>query len=377
MPVYAPLDIIARIDNSLLAKYANDNKILAEIDISKLKQTDVYPIYQAIQALPDEKRDKVHRDLRHIAEMADSVKIASLFGELQAAGKDIPEFHKKRVNHDKAMWALMEHPELFQNALFCTSFHNAPGNINKFRYVTENKPDLSDKSLKNLEDAIKQYFRGYDGRAEHCIVEAHKFDGKEYLIAYPSEYPDAKRGYTKDGSLAPFERHDAFVVVFIFTESGDAVDVYVTAALDVKRALFTIWAKEIMGLDNVDPKFKPSFELNKFKLPEQDFQIPIDSPVKSYAVYGLNFFPVHDPSASYNVTANIDINKKALYEELDRKKLKPLQIRRVWIEVTMQGGYKEKTKRFNISTSCCSLKLEGDGETLRQFLKSVGIDITI
>ena len=44
MPVYAPLDIIARIDNSLLAKYANDNKILAEIDISKLKQTAVDPI---------------------------------------------------------------------------------------------------------------------------------------------------------------------------------------------------------------------------------------------------------------------------------------------------------------------------------------------
>ncbi len=131
-----------------------------------------------------------------------------------------------------------------------------------------------------------------------------------------------------------------------------------------------------MALDNVDPKHKPSFELKPFELPEPDLQFPEDSPVKSFAVYGLSFIPQHDPSKSYYITADISQNKRALYDELAKKDLKPLQVKKVWIEASIQDGDKEKTKRFEVGGTSCSLKHEGDGGMLRQFLKNVGIDIT-
>lgn len=375
MVAYSQVNTLTNIDNTIIADYANDNAILSDVDFSKLKQTDVEPINKAICALPEEIRKKVERDLRHVDEMAVSKKIASLFSELQKHGADIPEFRKKRGLHDKAMWALINYPDIFDKALNLTSFHNASGTFTKFSYKTDNTPDLSKKSLKVLEQRIKNYFLDYDGTGEYCVIESHQFDGKQYLIAYPSEYPNVKRSY-KNGKLDRVNTHDPFVVVFIFTESGDAVDIYVNEPLHVKRELFIIWAIEIMDIRVIDAKQKPSFELAPFKLPKQDFQIPASSPVKSFTVCGLSFIPVHDPSKSYYVTADISSNKKALYDELDKKGLQPLHINKVWIEATIQDGDKEKAKRFEVSTSCCSLKHDGKGAILRQLLKDVGIDIT-
>ncbi len=374
---YSPNDTLSRISNKFFAKYTNDNNILTELNIKKLKESDIAPILEKINELPDDKREKVEQDLRHIAELSDKRRINILFSALQeAAAESLPEFKKIGSGHDKAMWALINHPELFEKALYLTSFHIAPGTFTKFPYKTSIKPDLTAKAIDGLAKKIREYFQNYDGRGKYCIIEKHEFNGKHYLIANPSEHLDVKREYKNGGKLEPTKRQDAFTVVFIFSDTGNAVDIYINGLLEVKRALFTMWAKEIMGLDNVDTKFKPSFKLDAFKLPEHDLEIPINSKVRSIAIYKMYFVPLHDPSKTYEISANISKNTKALYDELKAKNLKPINIRKVWVEAVIQKGDKETVKRFQIGETSCDLKHEDIADELRQFLKDVRIDIT-
>jgi hypothetical protein len=376
--VYSPADTLARISNKFFAKYANDNKILTDLNIKKLKESDIAPILEKIKELPDDIREKVEQDLRHIAELSDKKRINILFSALkEAAAESLPEFKKIGSGHDKAIWALIHYPELFHKAVYLTSFHIAPGTFTKFPYKTSNNPDLSKTATDLLGKKIREYFQNYDGRGKYCIIDTHQFNSKHYIIANPSEHLDVKREYKNGGKLEPTKRQDAFIVVFIFSDTGNAVDIYVNAALEVKRALFSVWAKEIMGLDSVDTKFKPSYKLDSFKTPEHDLQFPANSRVKSIAIYKMYFVPLHDPSKTYEISANISENKKALYEELEAKKLKPIYVRKVWIEATLQEGDKEITKRFRVGESYSDLKHDGIiADALRQFLKDVGIDIT-
>lgn len=376
--IYNQADILSRISNKFLSQYSKHNNIFAEIDIQNLKESKVETLIAAIKALPNEKREKIERDLRHIADLSDKKRINILFSELQKlSAESLPKFKKIGSSHDKAIWTLIHHPDLFSAALYLTSFYVASGTFTKFQYKTDNVPNLEDTAKDMLGKRIREYFQDYDGRGKFCEIEYYEFNSKHYLIASPSEHASVKREYKDNGKLEPTKRQDAFTAVFIFSDDGDSVDIYVNAPLEVKRSLFTIWAKEIIKLDNVDTEFKPSFELSAFKVPEPDLQSPLSSKVKNIAIYKMHFIPVHDTNKTYEIGANIDVNKKALYDELNAKNLKPIHIKKVWIEATIQEGDKEKTRRFELGESSSNLKHEGEiAIELRQFLKDVGIDKT-
>jgi hypothetical protein len=376
--IYNQADILARISNNFFAQYAKHNNIFTNLDIQKLKESNITPILEEIKALPDDEREKVEKDLRHIAELSEKKRINILFSELKkVAAESLPEFKKIGSSHDKAIWTLIHHPDLFHKALYLTSFYVANGTFTKFKYPADNRPDIAEETRGVLGKRIREYFLDYDGRGKFCEIEYYEFNSKHYLIASPSEHESVKREYKNNGKLEPTKRQDAFTAVFIFSDDGDAVDIYVNAPLEVKRSLFTIWAKEIIKLDNVDTEFKPSFELSAFKVPEPDLQSPLSSKVKSIAIYKMYFIPVHDTNKTYEIGANIDVHKKALYDELNAKNLKPIHIKKVWIEATIQEGDKEKTIRFELGESSSNLKHEGEiAIELRQFLKDVGIDKT-
>lgn len=373
-----PKDILVRISNQYIKQYANDNSILSKLDIARLKESDIEPILQAIEELPKEQQDNIMLDLRHVAELSDKKRINELFAALQKeAAASLPEFRKIGSSPDKAIWTLLHHPKLFEKALYLTSFYTQPGTFTKFTYQTNHKPNLSKEKTDQLAKCIRQYFLDYNGTGEYCEIEHHRFNNKIYLIANPSEYPDNKREYQDDGCFISRKRHDAFTVVFIFSEDGNAVDIYVDAKLQVKKDLFAIWAKEIMDIEEVDSDFKPSFNIGSFKDKEQNFTIDDSACVDELCVYGLEFIPSHDPSKSYKINANIRHNKEAVYEELEAKALKPVSIKKVWIEARYYAGDKLKTKRFEVGNHSCNLKHEGIDEKLRLLLKEIGIDSTV
>src|SRR5262249_22769221 len=149
-----------------------------------------------------------------------------------------------------------------------------------------------------LSNAIKDFFRKYDGRGEHCQVDHPTFQDYEYLLAYPSEYPDRSPEWLETGQLDTTTiRRLTFLVIFIFKKNGGSVDVYVEEPIEVKRQLVTLWAKEILSPEHhIDTKTKRTYNLTPFRTREHTgITYPPDSRVTALAVHKLKFSPRHNP----------------------------------------------------------------------------------
>lgn len=375
--VFSPQDILCRIHNELIEEYLNHKNIITDLDFKKLKQKDSEVIYAEIKKLPEDMQESVEQDLRHVSELAETNRSKELYNELKRVAPDtLPEFRQRNGGADRAIWTLIHYPQTFDKALKLAQLHNAPGHFTRFTYQSNGAPDLSEKAKDQLGKAVREYFQDYDGRGKYCVVEQYEFNGEYYLIAHPSEHTDVKREFKRGGKLEPVMRQDAFTVVFVFSDTDNVVEVYVDAAKEVKRELFIRWAKEIMGLEKVDPEQKQSFDLDAFRTAEHGLPISSHALVHSVAVCALHFIPKHDISKSYYITANVKENPNALYDELKLKKLEPFQVNKVKLAVTMIDGEKLKTRRFEVGTTGCSLKHDGVAAELRQFLKDVGVDVT-
>jgi hypothetical protein len=382
MVAHAPQDTLRRINNVLLAVYANNRGLFPDLDIMGLKQTQIEPIYQAIQELETIQREKIEYDLRNVAIMADKRRIQQLHKALKFGGHDFPAtelYEKQRSSYDKSMWTFLHHPAIFDGVLKYSFPFTEQRHWYKFPYLSGHPPTIDQAARDKLSHAIGRYFREYDGRGKHCKVEHHTFQDYEYLFAYPSEYPDQVPEWDENGEFSLNPHQLAFMVIFVFKKSGNAVDIYVMEPLEVKRQLFGLWAKEILGLEKVDTKPKCVHSLTPFHTREQGIIIPPESPVESLTVYKLRFAPAHNPRADYTIQADISENRQAVYDELEKKYLNINHIKLVGLEAILQrNGTGEKTiRRFEISPRSYSLKHDDMSVILRQFLKDTGIDTTL
>ncbi len=376
-PAYSPLAILRQIDNKLIDAYAKRNGLFPDLDILELRQTDVLPIYEAILQLDEPIRERVEQDLRRVGVLADKRRIALLFEAVSAGGHSIPEFQKKRGHHDKAFWALLEHPELFQKVLDFSFPHTQARHWRKFPYPTGSLCQLEPQHIEGLKTSISDYFQKRDGRAQHCKVEHHQFQGNEYLIAYPSDYADEVMEWLDSGEFESRTSRPAFVVIFIFSRNKAVLDVYAEESLNVLRDLFGIWAQEILGRDDVDTHPKRSYDLTRFHTREHGIEIPLDSPVKALAVHKLRFVPFGS-QITYMLEGDISQNATAIYDEMERKHLRVKYIKQIGLEVKLQAHEAEKEiiRKFELSSQSCSLKHEDEARIIRLFLKEVGIDVT-
>lgn len=378
MAAYAPHDILRRIDNRFLAEYANAQRLFESLDITKLKQTDIEPIYEEIQKLDPARKDTVERHLRNVATIADKRRIQQLFNALKHDDVAFPEFNKKRDNHDKAMWAFLHHPTLFEAVLKYSFPYTEQRHWQKFIYPAEQTPATDKSACSRLNHGIQQFFRDYDGRGEHCAVQHHRFQDYDYWFAYPSEYPEQVPEWLDDGTFDRLPHRLAFLVIFVCRKDGASVELYVQEPLAVKRELFSLWAKEILGLENVETKPKRSYDLSPFHTSEHGIVIPADSPVKSLAVHKIRFAPRHNPAATYTIEADISQNRQAVYDELTKKYIHINNIKVIGLEVSLHtdDADKETKRRFEMSPSSCSLKHVDEAAEIKQFLKSVNIDVS-
>ena len=371
-------DILRRIDNALLAEYANSKNLFPDMDIAALKPTDIAPIYDAIKKLHKNDKDAMERDLRNVAIMAEKQRIQRLHQAFKHDNIAFPEFQKKRDSYDKAIWAFLHHQQLFEKTLQYSFPYTESRHWQKFAYPQGHEANTTQAALDRMSDAIKTFFLDYDGRGEHCTVEHHSFQNCEYLFAYPSEYKEQLPEWLENGRLDRVAHRLAFMIVFAFHKNSASLDIYVQENIQVKRILFALWAKEILGLENVKTKPERSFDLSAFNTTENSIEIPEGSRIKSYAVHKLRFAPSHNPKATYTIEADTSTDRQAVYKELERKHLNISHIKTLGLEVYLhpKEDGKEAKRRFEISPSSCSLKHIDESGIIRHFLKEVGIDTT-
>lgn len=378
MTTYSPHAVLSRVDNKLLAEYANSRNLFENLEISKLKQTDIKPIYEEMQKLDVAQKIEVERDLHNVAIMADKRLIQMLFKALQHDDIAFPEFDRKRDNYDKAMWALLNYTEIFDDVLKYSFPQTEQRHWQKFPYPVGKEAITDKEACTRFSNEIKKFFREYDGRGEHCKVFHHSFQDYEYLFAHPSEYPEKLPIWKENGEFDFSQQILASSIIFVFKKNGASVDLYVTEPIAIKRNLFALWAKEILGLENVDTKPKRSYDLTNFSSSTNDIDIPAETPVSTVAVYKIRFVPRHNPDATYTIEADISTNKNAVYDELNKKYIHIQYIKNIGLEVILQTDEAGKTikRRFEISASSCSLKHIDEAAEIRKFLQLAKIDIS-
>lgn len=378
MTTYSPYDTLRRVDNHLLEDYLKSRSLDFNLDIASRRQTDIEPIYEQITKLPKDIRTQVETELRNVATLTDKQRIKALFHALQYEGIEFPQSKKIRDSFDKSMWALLNHPTIFNNVLQNSFPYTQQRHWQSFPYSSTNTPQTDEITCENLSDKLKEFFHRLDGRGEHCKVQHHQFQDYHYMIAYPSDYPEKLPEWKDDNTFDLSHHKLACVVIFVFQELGTSVDIYAEEQIDVMRSVYTIWAKEVLGITTTAPKNKKSFDLTAFTQANHALVIPPKSPIKSLDVYKIVFAPHHNPTATYMIAVDITNNKKALHEELQAKNLHILNIKKIGIEATLQSDTSDKTKtrRFEISGTSCTLKHEDESAQIRALLKELGIDTT-
>lgn len=375
---YSPRTTLRQIDNDLLHEYGKHREIWEDIDFKKLKQTDIEPLYKAITSLEEAKRDRIEKDLREIASLAEKKKIHELYTILQRQHCDIPAFEKKRNHHDKAMWAWLHHQNLFQQVLFFDFGDTSKRHWNKYNYPLKCTVSTEEETNINLCNAITDYFRTNDGRAKHNKIEHHHFNGNEYLICYPSEYPDESQEWNAQGELEPRLHCNAFEIIFVFKKNGAAVSVYANESKVIRDDLFEIWARKILSIDNVIKNQKRSYNLKPFERGTKDIIIPPESPIKSLRMNKLRFVPDYHPNIIHTIEASPKDHPDIIFDNLRRTGLSIDYIRQVGLEATIQGKQANETKviKFELSSKTCSLPHEDEAGIIRDFLIQTGIDLT-
>lgn len=378
MSTYSPFTTLRCVKNELIAALLEHHVPNNDIDMASRKETDVQSTYEAIKALPNETRIKIENDLRNVAIMADKKHLKFLQESLLFEDIEFPESTKTHITYNKAMWALLNHPDIFHHALQNSFAYTQPRHWHKFPYKAHATPKTDEATCQKLSDKIKDLLHRLDGRAEQCKVQHHQFQDYHYMIAYPSDYPETLPEWKADNTFDLSQHKLAFTIIFVFHEASASVDIYAEEQISVIRSLYTIWAKEVLGINAEAPRNNKSFNLSPFTNAEHQLIFPPESPLQSLTVYKISFVPRHNHEASYMIDVDVSDNKKALYEELRAKNLDISRIKRLGIEATIQSNASDttKTKRFEISGTSCTLKHDDDAALIRTALKDLGIDVS-
>jgi hypothetical protein len=331
----------------------------------------------------------LHTDFAAILTLATEGGARTLLAEAVHAGLDIADaFAAQDGFVSKAFWVFLTH-----RAVFDAAFRPSAKDYLSGRYWKRQLPIRGDRSAgfedrtDRLAEAIGAYFHSEDGRGPACRVDYLERAPQHHFFAYPEDYSARPMLWTGRG-LEPRSIRPAFEVVFVYDRQGQFLDVYVKDGKRVAEALWRVFARAMFDLDELPPRSRPTFGLDRLKDRQFVFVRPPGSPVVDVRVRKLRLaLPGAEP-----VRVSIEVDRDAagaLHRALDR--LFPGADRRgggfdlsaakvigatIAATIDRRDGRKPSVRSFDISPRTNSLKHEGDDVLLRRLLRDSGIDPT-
>lgn len=245
---YAPKQFLRQAENALLKEYFAARDELGDIDWANLKETDVDPVYAAWQALPEHKQEEIERDFRDIFDLGSSNGTRTLIEEGRFHNIDLTaELEAREGFINKAFWVFLKHRRVFEVAHLLDWADHLNGRYwRKRKNLPKKKPDLSDNAIKQLEDAIKAYYRE-QGRGKRCHVDKYlRGDRSHYFFAYPQDYTDTFVGFDDDGRFDRRPQNPAFEVLYVYDPVDGTLDLYAQGGKEIKNDLQQIFGRTIL-----------------------------------------------------------------------------------------------------------------------------------
>lgn len=367
---FNPRKILKHISNSILKLFFDVRGELQEIDWNSLKETQIEPIFEAWQKLPEAQRREVQQILQDVQELADERGLPVLAEEIQyRCPNKLDEFASIENRPDKVLWAYLNARDAFeQAALFARAdalqggncwleYQNLPRERVKFTAATENA----------LATGLTNYYRNVQARGDFCKIERYeRSNGAEYYFVYLSDYPDKRHVFDKGGECQLQQERGAFEVFFVHCSDEGTLDIFAKGGHKVIGELQKIFCANVLGTEDDFPEaVRATYDLDCLK--NASFLFPTDPAdgIAEVRIPQLKVEPIDAPGRAMILVANAKGNRNDIHQMIDnylnlsslpRQKLHVASAK-IQLVFMSDGRSKPKSLTFNISRpNFCNLR---------------------
>lgn len=392
-PRYAPKTVLRNTSNALLARFFHERDLLIELDIASMAETSILPVFDAWQALDEERRVRVDADLTEINRLAHEGGEQAMIDEGHFHDVDfVPVFEELDGFHDRAMLVFLDHPRIFEVASFFNESDTRPQKYWRGRKgVPRVAPSDDELSCRRLGAEMSAYLRKAEGRGNQCHVEPYLRGSKVYFFAYPEDYGAVHMEY-HEGRFERRQVRPAFEVIFVYEKERGTLDLYFEGSVKRVSELQEIFGRTILGTTlGAVPGSDRVFELNKLKRRSFDFVYGAASGIIDVRIKKIRFTAIGAVRERITLEADTSRKRDQVYDLLDRQfqtdrepvssvcskmPLNLTNITQVRIEVSFApSGKRRPTKTFDLSyPNACPLGHEGRDALIRQMLIDSGIE---
>lgn len=311
-------NFLRQLSRELLNQLFQHHAIEIDLDLSALKKRQIDPIFVAINALPDDRRQSLDEDFRNIVSLATPAGISHLIEEARFHGFDIiQDLHPIQSLIDRAAWMCLHHRPVFKEAVRLAVRELLPGRYWKRRLPVKPLPRAElNGAAKPLETAISTYFTEQEGRGKACQVDYLKRGGLHHFFAYPEDFPASPLAWTAHG-LNPHRYRPAFEVVFVFDDAAGWLDIYCERGRQTVDQLRSLFAETVVALHDLPEWTKSAYRLEGLKSRNFQFLRPPDSPIRDVRLKRLSFAVRGEPT-KISIDTDPVRDRFALHREMDR-----------------------------------------------------------
>ena len=377
---YSHLQFFRRVPNELLARYFSSRDVALDLDLTKLKPTDVEPVLSAFVQLDDTRQDEMEAQFQDMHALACEGGVAALVDEAAFHGDGTFAMDLATLEgfHAKVMWAFLEKPLYWRGAtMFLHADNVSPSYWKKRNDLPKLPPHVDEEDIQALARAISALFIR-EGRGRNCKVEPYRRHRREYFFAYPEDFAELGVEWVNN-TLKTLPHHPAFEIIFVYCEEEGSLDIYAPrnskAVSELQRAFArTILKLETLADGSID---KRVYDLAPLQNANFSFAIVPATGIASAVVTRMRLTPKHGIKRRITVEADTKSNPKAVYALRDTLRLPPHHITQVGVKVTFDpvNGRRARTRSFNITyPNSCALNNDGLDLQIRKMLADSGIE---
>ncbi len=224
-------------------------EILNAYDISR---RNMAIIRQAILDAPEQMKNQIMQDFLDIDELADGRGIEYLIstGKQHDTQIDLTtHFSHYDGSHAKALFALMEFPDIFKSALrFAHVESLGESRWHKTARIENAKDEVNDNNLKKLQLAISNHCH-LQGRGAGCEIDFEDRGDDLYVFVYPEDYTCRHMVYNDKSDLIVESYRPAFEIIYIYHRPAQTLEIYSNVGTRDRDALKKFFGRAILGVE--------------------------------------------------------------------------------------------------------------------------------
>ena len=379
---YSHKQFFRQVPNTLLQRYFQEKKqVLENVPFKELRETEVDPIFDAFTRLSGESQAEIEAEFQDIDTMSCQGGVTALSDEADFH-KD-SEFLKEIAQidgfHGKVMWTYLEHPRYWSGGR--GFLHSDSISVSKWKKRNDFPhlpPKVEEEDIKKLSQAISDHFYKKEGRGRNCMVDVFRRHEKEYFFAYPEDFAQSSIEWVRN-LLSPQARHPAFEIIFVYTQVEGSLDIYAPRNTKSVPVLQQIFAKTILGMDELDEFGGNQLVYNLDDLADRNFSFKysIDSGIDEVMITQLRLSLKTGNKKRVTVEADPSYDRKAIFDLIDQLNLPPFHVSQAEIKVNFVRNPETRshTRKFKISyPNWCALRHDGRDLIIRKMLIDSGIE---